>query len=118
MTNVMASTAEAAIGASFINAQDTVPEHTTLIEMGHPQPPTRIQVNNNTANAFDKKTSSRSGPRPSTYSSTGYRIDAPSGNSILFGYQEQPILVIITPSTIPLLTTNSCATNTFTQKTK
>ena len=52
----MALEVEADIGASFINAQDSVPECTTIIEMGHPQPPTRIQVENTTANEFANKT--------------------------------------------------------------
>ena len=55
MTNVVASTAEEDIGESFINAQEEVPECTTLIKMGYPQPPTKIQVDNTTSNAFTKK---------------------------------------------------------------
>ena len=56
MTNVMMSAAEAEIGVYFINAQDTVPERTTIIEMGHPQPTTRIQVYNTASNVFASKT--------------------------------------------------------------
>ena len=56
MINIMALAAEAEIRAYFINTQDAVPERTTLIEMGHPQPPTRIQVYNTTANVFANKT--------------------------------------------------------------
>ena len=51
----MALAAEEEIGTSFINAQDTVPEQKTLMEMLHQQHPTRIQVDNNTTNEFDKK---------------------------------------------------------------
>ena len=47
--------AEVYIQASFINAQEAVPERTTLIEMGHPQPPTKIQVDNTRADAFFNK---------------------------------------------------------------
>ena len=50
MTNVMVLAAVAEIGACFINAQDAVPERKTFIEIVHPQPPTRIQVDNTTAN--------------------------------------------------------------------
>ena len=52
----MTSAAEAEIGASFINSQDKVSENTTLNEMGHPQPQTRIQVDSTTANVFVRKT--------------------------------------------------------------
>ena len=52
----MASAAEAEIGASFINAQGVVPECTPLIKILHPQPPTRKQVENATANLFANKT--------------------------------------------------------------
>ena len=41
--NVMASAAEAEIGATFHNGQDTVPIRTTLEELGHPQPPSPIR---------------------------------------------------------------------------
>ena len=45
----MASAAEAEYGALFLNGKAGVPIRTTLIEMGHPQPPTPIQVDNSTA---------------------------------------------------------------------
>ena len=47
--NVMASAAEAEICATFHNGQETVPIRTTLKELGHPQPPTPIRVDNYTA---------------------------------------------------------------------
>ena len=52
----MAYIAEAEIGASFINAQELVPERTTLIKTVQKQPQTRIQVDNTTDNAFARKT--------------------------------------------------------------
>ena len=48
---VMASAAEAEIGAIFINAKEAVPLRKTLLEMGHPQPRTPIQTDNLAANA-------------------------------------------------------------------
>ena len=48
MRNIMASAAEAEYGTIFINAQTAVPIRTTLSEMGWPQGPTAIQVNNST----------------------------------------------------------------------
>ena len=47
---VMSSTAEAELGALFINAKTAVSMHHTLEELGHPQPRTPIQTDNKTAN--------------------------------------------------------------------
>ena len=52
--------------------------------MGNPQPLTRIKVENNAANYFDKKKWRRSGPRPSTYSSTECNTDAPNGTTFFW----------------------------------
>jgi hypothetical protein len=52
MCNVMGSAAEAEIGTAYINGQEAIPIHTTLEEMGHPQPPTPMQVNDSTAEGF------------------------------------------------------------------
>merc|ERR1712086_1066647 len=48
----MSSAAEAEIGALFLNSRQAIPARTTLIEMGHQQPPTPIQVKNTTALGF------------------------------------------------------------------
>ena len=56
MGNIMGSAAEAEIGSTYINAQDTVPFRTWLIEMGNPQPTTKIQIDNTTAVDFYKGT--------------------------------------------------------------
>jgi len=48
---VMASAAEAEIGAMFVNAREAVPVRKTLEEMGHPQPPTPMQTDNSAAHA-------------------------------------------------------------------
>ena len=53
---VMASAAEAEIGASFIAAQESIPIINCLEELGHKQPPTPIQVDNTTAVGFANKT--------------------------------------------------------------
>jgi hypothetical protein len=46
MKMVLASTAEAEVGALFFNAQDACNFRQTLLEIGHPQPPTAIQTDN------------------------------------------------------------------------
>ena len=46
MRNVLASATEAEVGALFHNCQDACMLRTTLDEMGHPQPATRVQTDN------------------------------------------------------------------------
>ncbi len=52
MRNVMSSAAEAECGALFNNTQEAVPLRNTLEEMGHPQPPTPVEVDNSTTAGF------------------------------------------------------------------
>jgi hypothetical protein len=56
MRNVMGSAVEAEIGATYLNGQEAIPIRTTLAEMGHPQPPTPMQVDNSTAEGFANDT--------------------------------------------------------------
>jgi hypothetical protein len=56
LRNVMASAAEAEVGALFYNGQEAVPIRTTLEELGHPQPPTPMQTDNSTAAGFANDT--------------------------------------------------------------
>jgi hypothetical protein len=46
---IMSSTAEAKLGALYINASEAIPHQQTLKEMGHKQPPTLMQTHNTTA---------------------------------------------------------------------
>ena len=52
MRVVLSSASEAELGALFLNARKALPLRTTLIELGHPQPPTRIKTDNSTANGI------------------------------------------------------------------
>jgi hypothetical protein len=52
MRNVMSSAAEAECGALFNNTKEAVPLRTSLAEMGHPQPPTPVNVDNSTTVGF------------------------------------------------------------------
>ena len=56
MTNVLASAAEAEVGGLFTNGQTACPVRTTLIEMGHPQPPTPIVTDNECAQGIANDT--------------------------------------------------------------
>jgi hypothetical protein len=49
LKHVVLSTAEAEVGATFLNGKEAVAVHTTLAEMGHPQPATPMQVDNSIA---------------------------------------------------------------------
>ena len=55
MRIIMASTSEAKRGALFYNTKETVALRTTLHEMGHPQPPTPVEVDNSTIVGFSNK---------------------------------------------------------------
>ena len=55
MIHVMASAAEAQIGVTFINRKESIPIQSTLEELGHPQPPTPICVDNSTASSFHQQ---------------------------------------------------------------
>jgi hypothetical protein len=55
MRNVMSSAVEAECGALFNNTKDGVALRNTLAEMGHPQPPTPVQVDNSTTHGFANK---------------------------------------------------------------
>jgi hypothetical protein len=45
----MSSAAEAELGALYLNAKEAVYLHQLLLKIGHPQPPTPIQMDNTTA---------------------------------------------------------------------
>jgi hypothetical protein len=49
MNEVLSSASEAELGALFHNLKDASAIRTSLEEMGHPQPPTPVQTDNNTA---------------------------------------------------------------------
>ena len=56
MSNMMGLAAKDKIGAAYINGQEAVPIRTLLLELGHPQPATTIQVDNSTADGFANDT--------------------------------------------------------------
>ena len=52
----MSSAMEAKVGVTFLAAQEAVPLRTALSKMGHPQPPTPMQVDNSAAIGFVNNT--------------------------------------------------------------
>ena len=53
---ITSSATETEVSATFYNAKEALPFRVTLAEMGHPQPPTPIEVDNETAIGFLKIT--------------------------------------------------------------
>jgi len=51
-SNVVASEAEAEVAGIFHNAQIALPIWHLLPPLGHPQPPTRVKIDNATAHGF------------------------------------------------------------------
>ena len=47
---------ETEVAATFYNAKEALPFRVTLVEMGNPQPPTHMEVDNETAIGFLKIT--------------------------------------------------------------
>ena len=56
LKHVVSSAAEAEYGAIYTNAKAAVPLRQALIDMGHPQPATPIQINNDTATGLANQT--------------------------------------------------------------
>jgi hypothetical protein len=56
LRNVMASAAEAKVGALFVDSQEAIPIRYALEELGHPQPPTPVQTDNSTAAGYSNNT--------------------------------------------------------------
>ena len=50
------SSMETEVAATFYNSKEALPFRVTLAEMGHPQPPTPMEVDNETAIGFLKIT--------------------------------------------------------------
>ena len=53
---ITSSAMENEVDATFYNAKEALPFRVTLAEMGHPQPPTPMEVDNETAIGFLKIT--------------------------------------------------------------
>jgi hypothetical protein len=50
----MASAAESEVGSLFMNGQEAISSRNCLIDMGHPQPATKMITDNNTAKGIIK----------------------------------------------------------------
>jgi hypothetical protein len=108
MRNVLASAAEAEIGALFLNGQEAQPIRVTLNELGHTQPATPMQTDNSTASGFAYDTIKQNGPKPSTCTFTGSKTVSVKANLSSIGDPAQKILVTTMPNTICPVITDAC----------
>ena len=53
---ITSSSMETEVAATFYNAKEVLPFRVTVAEMGHPQPPTPMEMDNETAIGFLKST--------------------------------------------------------------
>eukprot|EP00804_Cyclotella_cryptica_P025734 CCRYP_002928-RB/>CCRYP_002928-RB protein AED:0.35 eAED:0.38 QI:0/0/0/1/0/0/3/0/391 len=129
ITPVMSSAAKAERGALHINAWEVIPQRHLLNELGHPQPPTPIQIDNSTALAMDmrfhwlhfEKIKKSFAPIGTTYLADYVTKHHPDidHQSIHHIYLTQPTKLldlrhkaynILKATTLPTLTTHACAT--------
>jgi len=97
---VVASAAEAELGALFLNTQMACPICITLDVLGHLQPATPLQTDNSTAYASSMTQSSINAPRPLTCIFIGFMTTHAKANSTFSGALATPIMQIISPNTI------------------
>jgi hypothetical protein len=111
--NVMASAAEAEVGALFNNGQEAVDVRTTLCELGHPQPPTPIKTDNSTAAGISNNTMKqrRSQAMDMRFYWIRDRVQQ-KVNSLYTGVQARKTMVTISPSIMHLLTIAKCDPST------
>jgi hypothetical protein len=103
MKMVLASAAEAEVGALFFNAQDASNSRHILMELGHPKPPTAIQTDNACAHGIMNATIEQK------RSKAIYAIVSSNYNSMFIGPRDLTITPTISPNTIPRCFTNKSA---------
>eukprot|EP00804_Cyclotella_cryptica_P007467 CCRYP_002648-RA/>CCRYP_002648-RA protein AED:0.36 eAED:0.36 QI:0/0/0/1/0/0/2/0/381 len=85
---VMSSAAEAKLGALYINARETIPQRHLLNELGHPQPPTPIQIDNSTALGWSPTSSNPNAPKQWTCVFIGSVVEKIKNSFAPIGAQE------------------------------
>ena len=110
---VLSSATEAEMGALFYNAKDAAWLHTTLQDLGNPQPPTPIQTDNACVLPVSLMTQSSNGiPKPLTCAFIGSAIASSSKNSLSIGAVAPTIWLTTLPSITPHPIIASCAPGT------
>jgi len=95
MKQVVASAAEAELGALFLNAQDIYPFCIALVELGHLQPTMPLQTDNSMASGIANDTINKNAPKPLTCIFIGSVIMYSRDNFIFFGVPATAIGQII-----------------------
>jgi hypothetical protein len=108
MRNVLASAAEAKIGALFLNGQEALPIRVTLNELGHTQPATPMQTDNSTAAGFANDTIKQKRSKAIDMRFTGSKTVSANTISSSIGGPVQKILVTTIPNTIRQVITVAC----------
>ena len=91
MRHVLSSSPEAEIASLFHNAQKVIPIRHLLTDLGHPQPPTPIQTDNEIASICD---------------TTGSKITKHSNKSTFIGNQNDSTWVTTSPNITLSIITN------------
>ena len=107
--NVVSSLVEAEIGATFINDKDALPIRTTIEELGHPQPPTPMKVDNTTAVGFANNTIKQKRSKAIAMHFYWIRDRTRQVQFKIYCPPEAPTLGTTRPNTIPQAITYWCA---------
>ena len=100
------SARETEVAANFYNTKESLFFRVTLTQMGHPQPPTPTEVDNETAIGFLKSTMKKNTAKPLIWDFTGSETGSTRINSWSTGDQVQIMLGTLSLNTIPLLIIN------------
>jgi hypothetical protein len=99
--NVVASATAAEVAAYFLNAQDACVHLNTLADLGHPQPPTPIQTDNQCAQGILTNTVKQKWSKAIDMQSSGSMIPLLKNGFMCIGIQDcqtwQTTLPSITP---------------------
>ena len=109
--HAMSSAAEAELGGLFFNnMKDAAPIRAALEEMGHPQPPTAIVVDNSTASGIANKTvkQRRSKAMDMRFYWVQDRTQSNDNSRCVLAERSEKIWPIILQSTIPPATMSTC----------
>lgn len=98
--NVMASAAEAELGALFMNVQEAVGLRNCLEAMGYPQPATPLKFNNSCANGIFNNTMKQKRSKAIDIRCYWLRIASSKVNFSYFGMQERITWLISAQSII------------------
>ena len=110
----MSSAAEAEVAGVFVNTKEGTTIQTTLEELGYPQPPTPVQVDNTTAVGIANDTVKQRSSKPSTCDFTGFGTGSNRANFIFTGRQANTTLPTILPNITQVHIINRNAHITFT----